>query len=85
MQKESPGSEPAILYADAVELVEKYKGKGNIKLHNSSQYPREIVDTNNVVGKTWVKSLGRYAQTQRIMIIYSSDGVHVVPISDYMG
>jgi len=82
MQKLSPGSEPAILIADAQSLVDKYKGTGTIKL-KGSEYPRETVDTDNIIGKTWVKSLNKYISTKRIEIIYSSDGTHVVPVNDY--
>ena len=82
MQKLSPGSEPAILYADAKELVRKYKGTGKIKFRGSA-YPRETVDTNEFVGKTWVQSLNKYVDTKRIEIFYSSAGTHVIPVSDY--
>ena len=81
MQKE--GSEPAILEADAEELVKKYKGTGKIRILNGSLYPYETIDTNSVVGKTWVKSLQKYVKTKRIRIVYSSNGVHVIPVSDY--
>jgi hypothetical protein len=83
MHKNSPGSEPSVLTADAEELVERYKGAGNIKLKPSSPYPYEEVDTDSVVGKTWVKNLQKYVDTKRIRIIYSSKGVHVIPINDY--
>ena len=82
MQKASPGSEPAILEADAQTLVDKYKGKGTVK-QKGSDYPRERIDTNEIVGKTWVKSLNKYIDTKRIEIYYSSTGTHVVPVSDY--
>jgi len=84
MQKRSPGSEPSILTADAEELVEKYAGKGTMKIVGSSPYPRETINTGEVVGKTWVKNLQKYVDTKRIKIIYSLTGVHVVPISDYV-
>ena len=81
-QKLSPGSEPAILNVDAQALVDKYKGTGLIKMRGSV-YPRETIDTDRVVGKTWVQSLGKYADTKRIEIFYSSTGTHVVPVSDF--
>ena len=43
MQKLSPGSAPAILYADAQNLVGKYKGTGTIDCIKGSAYPRETV------------------------------------------
>jgi len=77
-------SRPAILTADAQSLVDKYKGTGIINIPGGSNFPVEIVDTNTVIGKTWVRSLQKYADTKRIKIIYSSEGVHIVPISDYL-
>jgi len=83
MQKRSPGSEPSILTVDAEELVEKYAGKGVETRPRSSLFACEEIDTGSVVGKTWVKSLQKYVDTKRISIVYSSIGVHVIPVSDY--
>ena len=85
MQCESPGSEPSILNADAQRLVDKYKGKGVIRLVNGSQYPQETIDTDEIVGMTWVRSMQKYVKTSRIRIVYSSTGVHIIPVSDYQG
>ena len=82
MAKDSPGSKPSILEADAQTLVDKYKGRGTIKTKGSI-YPRETIDTENIIGKTWVQSLNKYVPTKRIEIFYSSTGTHVVPVSDY--
>jgi len=83
MQKRSPGSEPAILTVDAEELVDKYAGRGVKMQPRSSPYPRETIDTGEIVGKTWVKTLQKYVDTKRIKIVYSSIGVHIIPVSDY--
>jgi len=83
MQNDNTGSKPAILIADAKKLVDKYKGTGIIRIMPGSQFPRERVDTGNVIGQTWVISLQKYVDTKRIEIMYSSDGVHVVPVSDH--
>jgi len=83
MQARNPGSEPSILTADAEELVEKYAGKGVETRPRSSLYACEEIDTGSIVGKTWVKSLQKYVDTKRIRIVYSSIGVHVIPVSDY--
>jgi hypothetical protein len=83
MQERSQGSEPSILIADAEELVKKYKGTGTIRIAGSSPYPQETIDTGMVVGKTWVKNLNKYVDTKRIRIVYSSIGVHIIPVSDY--
>ena len=83
MAKDSPGSEPAILEVDAQILVDKYKGTGHIDSPKNSLYPTEVIDTNSIIGKTWVKSLTKYVYTQTIKIFYSSAGVHIVPVNDY--
>ena len=80
---QSKGSSPSILTADAEDLVKKYKGTGTIRIVGSSPYPQETIDTEEIVGKTWVKGLQRYIDTKRIKLIYSSIGVHIVPVSDY--
>ena len=83
MNNESPGSEPSILEADANELMKKYKGTGEISIVKGSPYPQEVVDVNFVVGKTWFRKNQKYVDTKRFKIIYSSDGVHIFPVSDY--
>ena len=83
MQELSSGSEPAILLADAEELMNKYKGTGEIILTTKSLYPMEIIDADYVIGKTWVQSLQKYVETKRFRIVYSANGVHIIPVSDY--
>ena len=82
MERDSPGSMPAVLYADAQVLVDKYKGTGNIYFLKVSEYPRETVNANTIIGKTWVKSLQRYIETSMFEISYSKTGVHVIPINE---
>jgi len=83
MERDNPGSKPAIIDADAQLLMDKYKGTGQINIPKGSQYPIEIIDTGNIIGKTWVNSLNKYYDTKRIKIVYSSTGVHIIPINDY--
>ncbi|MDR2167349.1 MAG: hypothetical protein LBE35_05810 [Clostridiales bacterium] len=83
MQRLNPGSKPSILEVDAQALVDKFRGTGVIEIKPGSLYPRETIDVGEVIGKTWVKSLGKYVDTRKVAIIYSSDGVHVFPVSDY--
>ena len=83
INKSSTGSEPSILTANAQELINKYKGAGEIYFSNDSPYPREIIYTNEIIGKSWVKSLGKYVDTTRFDIFYSSTGVHIVPKNDH--
>ena len=75
-------SEPSILEVDAQTLVDKYKGTGTIYFIGSP-YPRELIATGKVIGKSWVKGLNKYVDTRKIEIFYSSTGVHIVPVSDY--
>jgi len=83
MQSESPGSEPAILIADAQTLVDKFKGTGRIYPNPSSEYPREAINAGYVIGKSWYKSGNKYIDTTEFEIIYSKSGVHVLPINNW--
>jgi hypothetical protein len=83
MEKESPRNKPSVIEADVKILVDRYKGTGHINISTNSPYPVEIIDTDTIIGKTWVRHLQKYTETKRIKIIYSSKGVHVVPINDY--
>ena len=84
MNNNNLGSQPAILEFDADSLVKKYKGTGKISLIKGSLYPQEIIDVNFVIGKTWYKRHQKYVTTKRFKIIYSSTGVHIFPVSDYI-
>jgi len=83
MQRLSPGSEPAILTAEAQPLVDKYKGTGTVYLtSNSPNYPREDIIADTIVGKTWVQSLNEYVNTHMFTISYSKTGVHIIPVNE---
>jgi hypothetical protein len=82
MNRLSPGSKPSIITADAKMLVEKYKGSGKIRI-DGLEYPQETITTDEIIGKSWVISKQKYADTKSFRIIYSSVGVHVIPVSDY--
>jgi hypothetical protein len=82
MNRLSPGSRPSIITADAKMLVEKYKGTGEIRIEGLD-YPQETVTTNDIIGKSWVKTMQKYVDTKSFKIVYSSTGVHVIPVSDY--
>ena len=83
MQKDSTGSEPAVLIVDAQYLVDKYKGKGKVYFHPSSpDYPREDIKANEKIGKSWVNSLQKYTDTSVFTIHYSKTGVHIVPVNE---
>ena len=83
MQREFPGSEPAILTTNAKELIDKYKGTGNVYLPKGSDYPKEIITCEQNVGKTWYKSANKYIDTNTFMVVYSSKGTHIIPINNY--
>ena len=70
---------------DAQTLVDAFAGQGHIRMAKGGLYPQETVDADFVVGKTWVKSLQKYADTKRFRIIYSSKGVHVIPVAIMKG
>ncbi|MCL2634912.1 MAG: polymorphic toxin type 50 domain-containing protein [Oscillospiraceae bacterium] len=84
MHRLSPGSRPAVLTSEAKMLVDKFKGTGEILPGRGSSYPIETINAEMVIGKTWVKSLQKYVDTKRFRIIYSSNGGHIVPISDFV-
>jgi hypothetical protein len=83
MRKESPGSEPSVLNADvnAQELIDKHKGTGDIRHRRGSIYPEEIIKTNVSIGKTWVRSMQKYVDTDTFVIVYSKEGAHIYPQS----
>jgi len=84
MQNQEPKSRPAILIADAKTLVDKFKGTGYIYMHPSSaEYPREEINAGYVIGKSWYKKGNKYIDTSEFEIIYSKDGVHVIPINSW--
>ena len=83
MQREDPYNEPAIVEVDAQMLVDKYKGTGVIRKDSGSLFPRETVTVDFVVGKTWVKSLRKYVDTDTFTILYSNKGTHIFPRNMY--
>jgi hypothetical protein len=85
MQSESSGSEPSILTADAQAIVDKYKGTGKVYPNRGSSFPREEIDLQEIIGQTWVISEKKYVDTHRVMVLYSTKGVHIVPVSDWEG
>ena len=74
------GSEPSILEADAQMLADKFKGTGTIYFSkNSPDYPREDIDTGEIIGKTWDRKKAEYINTAIITISYSKTGIHIYP------
>jgi hypothetical protein len=82
MERESPGSKPSILKADAQELVDKYKGTGEIRTGRGSNTPIERIHSDKIIGNTWVVGRQTYIDTTAADIVYSNKGVHIVPVND---
>ena len=83
MNQKNAGSEPALLEADAQMLVDKHKGTGEVRKDPGSSYPRENVTVDFIVGKTWVKSLQKYVDSDTFTILYSNKGTHIFPINTH--
>jgi len=81
MKQIDTNNEPSILTANAQELVDRYKGTGNIDLPKGSDYPREYVKADKAIGKAWVKSLQKYVPTDKFVISYNKKGTHIYPIN----
>ncbi len=68
---------------DVSALISKYCGTGEIVFRDVKQvYPVEFVTADHVVGKVWNSGLGRYVNTSRFEIRYSSDGFHIHPVKE---
>ena len=68
---------------DVSALINKYCGTGEIVFRDVKQvYPVEFVTADHVVGKVWNSGLGRYVNTSRFEIRYSSDGFHIHPVKE---
>ena len=61
-------------------MVDEYKGTGEIVMGIKDRFPQEIIKANRIIGKTWLIKSGTYMDTDTFKIMYSSIGVHVVPI-----
>jgi hypothetical protein len=66
---------------DAQELINEHKGAGRVYEHrSSSEYPREDVRADRVIGKAWSKREQKYVDTREFTIVYSGSGAHIFPI-----
>ncbi len=63
-------------------LVEKYKGTGLIQFRRNQDYPIEYVTADHFVGKYFNSGIGKYEETKRFAIRYSSKGVHLHPVKE---
>ena len=63
-------------------LVQKYKGTGTIDFKKNQDYPVEYVTADHVVGRSFNVGTGKYEETRRFAIRYSSKGVHLHPVKE---
>ena len=79
--RETPQSFLTISEPKAHAIVYRYCGKGTAKITKSGDVLGiEFITTDSVVGKYWEK--GAWHETKRVQIIYSKDGVHIVPVME---
>ena len=85
MKRFDPIAEPSKLKSglDVQRLVDKYKGSGFVYSVSNSEYPREDIIADEVIGETWVSNLGEYVETTVFTISYSKTGVHIFPVNEF--
>lgn len=78
------GTAPDMFYknVDVQELVDHLAGTGTLKFHKGQQYPIEYVTGDAVIGKRFNLGTGKYEDTKRFAIRYSSKGVHLHPVKE---
>ena len=71
---------PSVLTVSAQELIDRYAGTGIIT-QGRDDTVKEIIKSNETVGKFWNNQLRHWASTEWFTIIYSKKkGTHVYPI-----
>jgi len=65
---------------DVQQLFDKYHGKGEMVFLPNQEYPIEYITIENVIGEVYNIGKGKYEETDRIAIRYSSKGVHLHPV-----
>ena len=76
------GKMPSVLYGDvkiAQELINKYKATGII-LANGKDSVREIIQSDDFIGKYWDKNIKKYIDTMTACIIYTKKDAHIYPV-----
>lgn len=63
-------------------LVQQYKGTGIIDFKKNQEYPVEYITADHVVGRYFNTGTGKYEETKRFAIRYSSNGVHLHPVKE---
>ena len=77
-------SAPDMFYktVDVEQLVKEYSGTGVLQFRKGQDYPIEYISANYPVGKAFNLESGRYMDTKRFAIRYSSKGVHLHPVKE---
>ena len=78
------GTAPDMFYkdVDTQELVNRLAGTGTLKFQKGQPYPVEYITADKVVGKRFNSGTGKYEDTRRFAIRYSSKGVHLHPVKE---
>lgn len=80
----SKGTAPDMFYKDVdiQELVKSLSGTGTLKFRKGQPYPVEYITVDRVIGKRFNSGTGKYEDTRRFAIRYSSKGVHLHPVKE---
>lgn len=81
---ETQGTAPDMFYknVDVQKLVDEYSGKGKLDFRKNQQYPIEYISVKEPIGRYFNLGRGRYEETRRFAIRYSSKGVHLHPVKE---
>ena len=81
---ETKGTAPDMFYknVDAQKLVDEYSGTGEFEFRKNQQYPIEYISAKEPIGRYFNLGKGRYEETKRFAIRYSSKGVHLHPVKE---
>lgn len=78
------GTAPDMFFegTDIQSLVDLHAGTGTLEFRKKQQYPIEYVNAGKTVGKYFNAGTGKYEDTKRFAIRYSSKGVHAHPVKE---
>lgn len=81
---ESKGTAPDMFYrgVDVQQLVNDFSGKGVLEFRKNQIYPIEYISIGKPVGRYFNIGTGKYVETKRFAIRYSSKGVHLHPVKE---
>lgn len=67
---------------EAQKIIYDYAGRGKMSINRSGDFTdnREYVSVEQIIGKFYEK--GEWHETNRLMIIYTKDGSHIVPVKN---